>query len=116
MFLVVTLQHVLLCYVAAVVAGAGVGLGFSLEPDDWFATTQTRGKKKQTHLLEKSTAPINIKFPRPVHMPYFKKQQQISFIMYHFIDKGSDIMAYCNFALSVLEHCNPYSLYNKACV
>ena len=53
MFLVVTLQHVLLCYVAAVVAGAEVGLGLSLEPDDWFATTQTRGKKKQTHLLEK---------------------------------------------------------------
>ena len=36
--------------------------------------------------------------------------------MYHFIDRGSDIMGWCNFALSVLEHCSPYSLYNKACV
>ena len=51
MFLVVTLQHVLLCYVVGFVAGAVVGLGSS--PDDWFATIQTRGKKKQTHLLEK---------------------------------------------------------------
>ena len=49
-------------------------------------------------------------------MAYFKKQQQISFIMYHFIVRSSDIMEWCNFALSVLEHCNPYSLYNKACV
>ena len=49
-------------------------------------------------------------------MPYLKKQQQIYFSMYHFIDRGSDIMGRCNFALSVLEHCNPYSLYNKACV
>ena len=49
-------------------------------------------------------------------MPYLKKQQQIYFSMYHFIDRGSDIMGRRNFALSVLKHCNPYSLYNKACV
>ena len=63
MFLVVTLQHVLLCYVLeGFVAGAGVGLGFSL--DDWFATTQTRGKKKQTHLLEKKHCTNNHKISK----------------------------------------------------
>ena len=62
MFLVVTLQHVLLCYVAGFVAGAEVGLESPL--DDWFATTQTRGKKKQTHLLEKKHCTNNHKISK----------------------------------------------------
>ena len=62
MFLVVTLQHVLLCYVEGFVAGAGVGL--ESPPDDWFATTQTRGEKKQTHLLEKKHCTNNHKISK----------------------------------------------------
>ena len=46
MFLVVTLQHVLLCYVGFV-TGAEVGLSSLLELDDWFATTQTKEKKQE---------------------------------------------------------------------
>ena len=53
MFLVVTLQHVLLCYVAGFVAGAEVGLSL-LGLDDWFATTQTKGKKARTFVRKKA--------------------------------------------------------------
>ena len=53
MFLVVTLQHVLLCYVGFV-TGAEVGLSSLLELDDWFATTQTKGKKARTFVRKKA--------------------------------------------------------------
>ena len=56
MFLVVTLQHVLLCYLGFV-AGAEVVSPLSessLEPDDWFATTQTEGKKARTFVRKKA--------------------------------------------------------------
>ena len=53
MFLVVTLQHVLLCYVDFV-TGAEVGLSSLLELDDWFATTQTKGKKARTFVRKKA--------------------------------------------------------------
>ena len=56
MFLVVTLQHVLLCYVGFV-AGAEVVSPLpelSLEPDDWFATTQTVGKKARTFVRKEA--------------------------------------------------------------
>lgn len=55
MFLVVTLEHLLKCYeVEFFAAGAGVVLSPPLEllDDWWFATTQTKGKKKQEYLLE----------------------------------------------------------------
>ena len=56
MFLVVTLQHVLLYYVGFV-AGAEVVSPLpelSLEPDDWFATTQTEGKKARTFVRKEA--------------------------------------------------------------
>ena len=54
MFLVVTLQHVLLCYVVGFVAGAGVVSSSLLGLDDWFATTQTKGKKARTFVRKKA--------------------------------------------------------------
>ena len=55
MFLVVTLQHVL-CYLG-VVAGAEVVSPLPellLGLDDWFATTQTKGKKARTFVRKKA--------------------------------------------------------------
>ena len=54
MFLVVTLQHVFLCYVVGFVAGAEVDLSSLLGLDDWFATTQTKGKKARTFVRKKA--------------------------------------------------------------